>query len=127
MNGRMFPARGAGLLLGMLCLPPAGATLQVVEQAFELRAQQVALPDVAEAPLTVRTCPDCKATVLRVTGGTQWFVGAGSRQAQSQAAVMEVFRQVAPSSRTLVYVYYEPGSGQVTRIVVDPRSSEGGR
>lgn len=125
MSGRTFRTGCTALLLSLLSMHPAGATLQVVEQAFELRANEVALPDVAEAPLTVRTCPDCKATVLRVTGDTRWFVGAGSRQAQSQAAVLDVFRQVAARRGTLVYLYYEPVTRRVTRIVIDPRRSEG--
>lgn len=119
-----FGRLSATLLLACLAVP-AGATLEVVEQAFELRGQAVQLPDVAEAPLRVLPCPDCKPTVLRVTTATGWFLGAGSRQARSQAEVLDVFRAVASRPATLVYVYYEPATLRVTRIVVDPRDGAG--
>ncbi len=114
----------AALLLNCLALP-AGAALEVVEQAFELRAQAVQLPDVAEGFLSVRSCPDCQPTKLHVTAATGWFLGAGSRQARSQAEVLDVFRVVASRPATLVYVYYEPATLRVTRIVVDPRDGAG--
>ncbi len=98
---------------------PAGATLRTIEQAYELSRSQVQLPGRPEGALTVRPCGDCRPVVLKVTAATAWFDRPGTRQPAGQSAVLAAFRAAAMNPATLVYVYYEPQSRRVKRIVLD--------
>jgi hypothetical protein len=110
----------AGSALLVLCFTQqAGASLGVIEQAYELTRSQVQLPTAAEGGLTVRPCPTCRPLSLRVTAATGWFIGPGTRQPAGQAAVLEAFRAAATNPKTLVYVYYEPQTRRVKRVVLD--------
>ncbi len=107
----------AALLLGTAL--PAGATLRTIEQAYELSRHQVVLPGKPEGNLTVRPCRDCRPVVLRVTAATTWFDRPGTRQPAGQSAVLAAFRASAANPATLVYIYYEPQTRRVKRIVLD--------
>lgn len=107
----------AALFLGVTL--PAGATLRTIEQAYELTRTQVQLPGSPEGGLTVRPCPTCPPVVLRVTVATTWFDRPGSRQPAGQKAVLAAYRAAAARPGTLVYVYYEPQTRRVKRIVLD--------
>ena len=124
---RGFLARGLGPALAALLLLgvalPAAATLRMIEQAYELARNQVQLPDKPEGGLTVRPCPTCKPVVLRVTKATAWFLGPGTVKAAGQPAVLESFKASATNPRTLVYIYYEPQTQRVKRIVLDVPAS----
>jgi hypothetical protein len=98
---------------------PAFATLRTIEQAYELTRSQVQLPGTPEGGLTVRPCPTCRPVILQVTTETAWFNGPGTRQPVGQAAVLAAFRAAAADPKTLVYVYYEPQTRRVKRIVLD--------
>ena len=115
-----------GMLCALLVLGvslPASATLRTIEQAYELTPGQVQLPETPEGPLTVHPCPTCRIVSLRVTTATAWFNGPGTVKAggppAGQAAVLEAFRAAASNPQTLVYVYYEPQTRRVKRIVLD--------
>jgi hypothetical protein len=98
---------------------PAGAALRTIEQAYELTRSQVQLPGRPEGSLTVRPCPTCRPVLLRVTTGTAWFASPGSREPSGQAVVLAAFKAAGGDPRTLVYVYYEPQTRRVKRIVLD--------
>ena len=98
---------------------PAAATLRTIEQAYELTRNQVQLPDQPEGGLTVRPCPTCKPVVLRVSTATAWFIGPGTVKAAGQPAFLAAFKASATNPRTLIYVYYEPQTQRVKRIVLD--------
>jgi hypothetical protein len=57
--------------------------------------------------------------VLQVTAATAWFDRPGTRQPAGQSAVLAAFRASAANPATLVYVYYEPQTRRVKRIVLD--------
>ena len=126
MPGRARILAGTALL-GLCFAQPAGAALGVIEQAYELTRNQVQLPASAEGGLTVRPCPTCRPLSLRVSAATTWFDRPGTRQPAGQAAVLEAFRASATNPKTLVYVYYEPQTRRVKRVVLDapaaPRST----
>ncbi|MBL8201712.1 MAG: hypothetical protein JNK40_12125 [Chromatiales bacterium] len=107
----------AGLLLGLA--QPAGATLRTIEQAYELTRSQVQLPGRPEGALTLRPCADCRPVTLQVTAATAWFSRPGARDPDGQSAVLAAFRAAATNPDTLVYVYYEPQTRRVKRIVLD--------
>jgi hypothetical protein len=106
-------------LLVLCFVQQAGASLGVIEQAYELTRSQVQLPTTAEGGLTVRPCPTCRPLSLRVTAATIWFNRPGTRQPAGQAAVLEAFRAAANNPKTLVHVYYEPQTRRVKRVVLD--------
>jgi hypothetical protein len=110
------------LLLGISL--PASATLRTIEQAYELTRSQVQLPGTPEGGLTVRPCPTCRPVILRVTTETAWFNGPGTRQPVGQAAVLAALRAAAADLKTLIYVYYEPQTRRVKRIVLDAPAPE---
>jgi hypothetical protein len=99
--------------------PQASATLRVIERAYELTRSQVQLPTTPEGGLTVRPCPTCRPVSLRVSAATTWFSRPGTRQPAGQAAVLEAFRAAATNPKTLVYIYYEPQTRRVKRVVLD--------
>lgn len=119
---RIFGVTLSALLLAAISLP-AAATLRTIEQAYELSPGQVQLPDTPEGQLTVRPCPTCRVVSLRVTAATAWFNGPGTVKAggqpAGQAAVLGALRAAASNPETLVYVYYEPQTRRVKRIVLD--------
>jgi hypothetical protein len=108
----------AALLLSFVSLP-AAATLRTIEEAYELTRSQVQLPDKPEGGLTVRPCPTCKFVVLRVTAATGWFIGPDTVMPAGQPAVLAAFKASATNPRTLIYIYYEPQTQRVKRIVLD--------
>ena len=97
---------------------PAAATLQTIEQAYELSRNEVQLPGKPEGNLTLRPCPTCKPVVLRVTTATAWCLAPRTNKAAGQPAVLAAYK-AATNPGTLVYVYYEPQTRRVNRIVLD--------
>jgi len=116
-----LPIRTSALvasLAGLLMALPAGATLRTVEQAYELTRTQVQLPARPDGAITVRPCDDCRPVSLRATAATAWFSRPGSRPAGHEA-VLAAFRAAATNPATLVYIYYEPQTRRVNRVVLD--------
>ncbi|MDH5254843.1 MAG: hypothetical protein OEW72_02905 [Gammaproteobacteria bacterium] len=107
----------AALLLGLTL--PAGATLRTIEQAYELAHSQIQLPGKPAGTLTVRPCATCRPVILQVTAATAWFDRPGTRQPAGHSAVLAAFRASAANPATLVYVYYEPQTRRVKRVVLD--------
>lgn len=97
----------------------AVASLRTVEQAYELARSEVQLPGSPDGLLTLRPCSGCRPLALRVTAATAWYSQPGRRSPDGQAAVLTAFRQAAATPGTLVYVYYEPQSRRVKRVVLD--------
>lgn len=114
-----FLGRTLPVLLLLSVSLPAAATLQTIEQAYELTRDQVRLPEASLGGLTVRLCATCSPVVLRVTGATTWFGAPGEQPPAGQAAVLAAFAAAAGNPRLLVYVYYEPRTLKVKRIVLD--------
>ena len=116
------PSPAAAVLAALLRVGaalPAAATLRTLEQAYELTRSQVQLPGRPEGTLTVRPCPECRPVALRVTTATTWFSRPGTRDPAGHAAVLAAFRASAAVPGTLVYVYYEPQTRRVKRVVLD--------
>ena len=97
------------------------AEMIIAEHAYELRAKQVALPTYDNAQVTIRTCPECDAHMLRVNGATRYFIGFANRTAMSRRAFMET---VAPTldKGDALYVFYRPDTSIVTRIVAGSKA-----
>jgi hypothetical protein len=105
------------LLLGVSL--PAAATLRTIEEAYELTRSQVQLPGSSTGGLTVRRCPACSPVVLRVTEATRWFSAPREQPPAGQATVLAAFAAAGNKPGVFVYVYYEPQTLRVNRIVLD--------
>jgi len=102
---------GAGL--------PAVATLRTIEEAYELRPSQVQLPASSTGGLTVRLCATCSPVVLRVTEATMWFSAPREQPPAGQGAVLDALAAAGSRAGVWIYVYYEPQTLRVNRIVLD--------
>jgi hypothetical protein len=54
-----------------------------------------------------------------VTTATGWFIAPQTRKAAGQPALLAAYKAAAANPATLVYVYYEPQTRRVKRIVLD--------
>lgn len=106
----------AALLLGASVQAPAA--MQVIEQAYELDPGQLVLPLTAQGRLMLHLCDGCRSESLRVDENTEYRVipGAGAislDELRSEAA------RLAHRPRLSFFVYFDPQSGLVHRLVLD--------
>ncbi|MBM4220963.1 MAG: hypothetical protein FJ170_03330, partial [Gammaproteobacteria bacterium] len=92
-----------GLLVLLACWLPAGqAAIRQIEQALELRPEQLQLPARPDAQLTIRPCATCRVVALQVTAATLWYSGMTDPKPAGQAAVLQIYRTAGSDPRTLV-------------------------
>lgn len=109
------------ILVATLSFVAAGsveAALKPLEQAYELTLGAVTLPGNEVGQLVVRRCAACKPDLLRVNGATRYFI----RPATAPVTLRDARTAATKAGATagaLVYVYYQPASRNVTRIVLD--------
>ena len=104
----------------LILLGPAGAqgALKAVEAAYELTLAAVTLPGNENGYLMVRRCAGCKPEILRVNAQTRYVV----RPARSPVSLPDLKAQagrIIARERAAVYVYYDPRTGYVRRLVLD--------
>lgn len=109
------------LLLACILLLAVSAhgALKPVEQAYELALGTVSLPGNESGQLLVRRCAGCKPELLRVTAATRYFV----RPSTAPVSLRDAHRaavKAGANPAALVYVYYEPQTRSVRRLVLDP-------
>jgi hypothetical protein len=114
--------RHAVLALGALALaggaPWAGAALRDVEAAYELGPAQVSLPAAVDGTVAVRRCAGCAPDLLRVDAATAYSLRPGTANIGLDALRREAAR-VSGRPRTSIFVYYDPRTRVVRRIVLD--------
>lgn len=106
------------LTLSAVVAGSAHATLKAVEEAWELPLGGAVLPASAGAQLIARRCGGCQPEMLRTTAETQYFVRPG-RTAVSLADLRQAAARAAARPSALVYVYYDPRTRAVRRLVLD--------
>lgn len=109
------------LLLGLSAFLEAGsavATLRAVERAYEVGIGQVQLPPGEAGPVVVRPCRGCGQVTLRSSASTTWHLGTRNPPIP-RAEFIRQLRGAAVDRSALVYVFYRPGTRDVTRIVLD--------
>jgi hypothetical protein len=114
----MHTARVAVFLFGTLLATALPAALEPVEQAYELLLRSVSLPLHESGQLVVRECAGCRPEILRVTGATRYFV----RPTATPVSLRDLRAVAARAGATpgaLLYVYYDPGTRNVRRLVLD--------
>lgn len=105
------------VLLGLLAAP-AMAALQALEQAVELRLDQVTLPGGPGSQMPVRRCADCPTMMLQVTAATTYYVSP-SRTAVSLQELKDAAAGSTPRQKTFLNVFFDPETRRVTRLVLD--------
>lgn len=118
MRTALITALWAPVLLLALASPSL-AVLRDIEQAYEVAPSAVRVPTVSEGNLTLFPCPQCPPVSLRVTSATAWFAAVPPSRSTSQDEFLKMLRAAATNRRTLIYVYYEPRTRRVTRVVLD--------
>ncbi|QOJ31873.1 MAG: hypothetical protein HRU81_07090 [Gammaproteobacteria bacterium] len=106
------------LLLALAAAGSAQASLKAIEQAYELDPAEVSLPAATGGSLALRRCAGCAAELLRVDAHTQFQVLPGAGNVSLDVLRREAGR-VASRPRTSIFVYFDPRSGIVRRIVLD--------
>ena len=96
-----------------LALPNAEARKYVeLEASYEVRATDIRIPRSGEGVVRVETCDDCTKLRFNITKSTRAFVN-------EQQITMKQFRNLAMANSAPAYVFYKPGSFDITRIVLD--------
>jgi hypothetical protein len=110
------------LIIALLSAAAAWSTgalsaLRNVENAYELMASDVVLPDAEGGQLIVHPCPSCRTVFLPTDSSTQYQLSAGG-------ATMKLadFRQLArKNSRALTTVIYRLDNKLVTHVVLSAK------
>jgi hypothetical protein len=85
----------------------------LAEQAVESSTALVVLPRSVPSEISVTSCAECKASVLKVTEKSRFFVG------KQQVSLGQLRDFVSRSPTTGLYVFFEAPSSSITRVVVD--------
>lgn len=102
------------LALSIAMLPTSGSTREYleIEAAHEVRASDIRIPSSGEGVVRVETCEDCSKLKFNITASTRAFVN-------EQPITIKQFRNLAMANAALAYVFYKPGTFEITRMVLD--------
>ena len=92
----------------------AAQFMELVEDAYEVSAADVQLPNEQGRTMYVKTCSDCAPTAMQTSAKTIFF------EEQGTVAYTEFRELLKQNYDSAVYVFYRPGTNEVTRIVVSP-------
>jgi len=108
------------LLAGILLAAGEGAMagLQVLEAAHELDPGQVSLPMTTSGSLRLHPCAGCDPVSLQLDDGTVFQVLPGTGNTSLEGLRREAAR-LAHRPRTSLFVFFDPRSGIVRRVVLD--------
>jgi len=99
----------------------AQATLDRIEESYELDLTQVSLPAHEADAITLKACADCYTVQLSVNAQTSYHVGMRSAGVTLRE-LTDAVAAVRDRENTPVYVMYQPESLVVTRIILDAAS-----
>lgn len=112
-------------LLGLLVAAATSrAALEAVEEGLEVLPGRLQLPASETSPLTVSACADCAPLQLLATPDTRYHPDGFGSSPVSLAEMAAALRD-ADRRRALLYVFYEPGTRQLTRLVLDGAGRSG--
>jgi hypothetical protein len=108
------------LVAGIAAVNTASAqrTLEVVEGAGEYPLSQLELPADGTGSLAVKPCTGCQTTFHRVTSATKYMLDGSPVAYADLALVIEEIRAAGADERTLVGVFIDRASQDVTRILL---------
>jgi len=102
------------VLAGGLAAPLAFAQLRLenIEQCIESSSDVLSLPAAAGGTLTARACLACDSQRLDFSSDTRYFIG------DTQVSYARL-RAVASARPMSVYVFYQTGTRNLTRLRLD--------
>ncbi|MBT8063066.1 MAG: hypothetical protein KJO85_10315 [Gammaproteobacteria bacterium] len=83
-----------------------------LEASYEVAAADLRIPRRGQGTLRVETCPDCKKLRFKLTANARAFVN-------QQPISIQQFRNLAIANKAPAYVFYKPGTFEITRLVLD--------
>jgi hypothetical protein len=106
------------LLLGLAFmashLNAVAAGFKVLEQAIETSTFVVSLPDGDTGSMAVKSCPQCKPLLLRLTPQSRFVVGGGA-----QVPYAEFLALARGSGDQGLNIFYDAKSGTITRLAMN--------
>ncbi len=110
------------ITLMILWYGTAFGALEALEQVAEAAVSGIRLPASSAGNVVYRKCAGCEPLVWPVNGSTNYYIGF-----DTAPVPLSDMRQAVNSNRyELIYVFYAPDSGVVTRVVLDPSTSTEG-
>lgn len=85
---------------------------QEIEAAHELVAADIRIPRNGKGVVRVETCADCTKLRFNITESTRAFVN-------ERQITIKQFRNLAMANKAPAYLFYKPGSFEITRLVLD--------
>ena len=103
------------LALGLVgsTLNASAAGLTVLEQAIETSTFVVSLPDGDTGSMAVKSCPQCKPVLLRLTPHSKFLVGG------AQVPYAEFLALARDSGDQGLNIFYDRKSGSITRLLMN--------
>ena len=113
-------------LLVLLTAGPAQGALQAIEQAYELALSEITLPGNENGYVMVRRCARCKPEVMRVDARTVYRVRPASNPVSLRELKIQAGKAIG-SRQASVYLYYDPKTRYVRRLVLDAAQLQAGQ
>lgn len=104
------------LMVAIGALGTAQAALVPLEESLEMGLDQVTLPAHSAGRVVIRECGDCSPQLMPVNGSTSYYLGAERRVTLRE--LQDAADGVRKKQLAGVYVFFEPETGVVTRIVL---------
>jgi hypothetical protein len=118
MNRAIFAMMA--VLLGGISSAWAARVLEQHEDAYELALADVSLPSGVPGSVRFRECRTCRATSLRVTSATTFFLNDTRLEFPDFLEVAAAIRQMDGGAEdTAVYVFFDVESRRVNRLALD--------
>ncbi len=112
------------ITLATLSSGTAWGALEIVEDVAELEASGIRLPTGSAGQVVYRDCSGCDPVMWSVDGETTYHVGVNT----APVPLAKLRQAVTSDNYELIYVFYAPETGTVTRVVLDlTQVSEGTR
>jgi hypothetical protein len=110
-------------LLAICVLAAAGnrveaRTLEILEQAHELRLVNVTFPTGPAGSVIFRACGDCDTQAAAINTSTRFLTTAGPLGQQEFLARVADLRQTNAAADTSLTIFCSVADGSVTRIVL---------
>jgi hypothetical protein len=106
------------LLLGLVNTAGAERVLRDVERPFEITVGQLTLPKDTSGPLTLRACDSCKFNSYRLQGTTKFVLDGREIKYADFARAVDALRGSAAADATVVSVFIDRTTENVTRVAV---------
>jgi hypothetical protein len=106
------------LLLGLVNTAGAERVLRDVERPFEITVGQLTLPKDTSGSLTLRACDACNFSSYRLQGTTMFMLDRRETKYADFARAVDALRGSAAADATVVSVFIDRTTENVTRVVI---------